>query len=97
MNAQTKIETGKMTSKGQVLIPKALRDEAGLSPNGFYKMRINNDGEIVVGPIGYGAQDAELRRERMITGLKKLRGKYPNPDGLSTDEIMREIRGDWEP
>ena len=32
MNPHTKIDTGRMTSKGQVLIPKAVRDATGLKP-----------------------------------------------------------------
>lgn len=95
MNAQTKIEVGRMTSKGQVLIPKAVRDVIGLAPNDSYKVMVNDQNQAVIAPIGYGPEDAELRRERMIAGLNKLRGT--GQDGRSTDEIMREIRGDWEP
>jgi antitoxin PrlF len=50
MNAQSKIETGRMTSKGQVLIPKAVRDAIGLAPNAPYKVMINDQNQAVIAP-----------------------------------------------
>jgi antitoxin PrlF len=95
MNAQSKIETGRMTSKGQVLIPKAVRDAIGLAPNAPYKVMINDQNQAVIAPIGYGPEDADERVRRMREGLKKLTGM--SKDGRGTDAIMRELRGDWEP
>lgn len=97
MNAPSKIETGTMTSKGQILIPKAMRDAAGLKPGWPYKVSINAGGQIVVAPLGFGPEDAEERVRRMREGLMAIAGKYPNPDGMTTDEYMRELRGDYEP
>lgn len=95
MNAHTKIETGRMTSKGQVLIPKAARDAAGLKPNGTYKITVNDRNQVVIEPLGYGPEDAEERVRRMREGLKLLTGR--SEDGRGTDAIMRDLRGDWEP
>jgi antitoxin PrlF len=95
MNAHSKIDIGKMTSKGQVLIPKAARDAAGLKPNGSYKLAVNDQKQVVIEAIGYGPEDAEERVRRMREGLKKLTGL--SKDGRGTDVIMRELRGDWEP
>ena len=97
MNLPTKIETGTMTSKGQILIPKALREAAGLAPGKPYKVMLDEKGRLTVGPIGYGPEDAEERVRRMREGLLAIAGKYPNPDGQTTDEYMRELRGDYEP
>lgn len=97
MNAPTKIETGTMTSKGQILIPKAMRDAVGLKPGWPYKVTINAEGQVVVAPLGFGPEDAEERVRRMREGLMAIAGKYPNPDGMSTDQYMRELRGDYEP
>ncbi len=97
MNAPTKIETGTMTSKGQVLIPKAMREAAGLVPGRPYKVTVNDAGQVLVEPLGFGPGDAEERMRRMREGLLALAGKYPNPDGLTTDQYMRELRGDYEP
>lgn len=95
MNAQTKIETGRMTSKGQVLLPKAVRDAIGLKPNAPYKVTVNDQNQAVIAPLGYGPEDAEERVRRMREGIAKLRGT--GRSGKSTDEIMKELRGDWEP
>jgi antitoxin PrlF len=95
MNAHTKIETGRMTSKGQVLIPKALRDAIGLAPNAPYKVVVNDQKQAVVSPIGFGPEDAEDRVRRMRAGLKAITGI--SKVGMRTDEYMKLIRGDQEP
>lgn len=95
MNAITKIETGTMTSKGQVLIPKAMRDAAGLVPGRLLRVMQDETGKISLAPIGYGPEDAEERVRIVRAGLAALTGRYR--DGRGTDEIMRELRGDFEP
>ena len=95
MNAPFKPETGRMTSKGQILIPKALRDAVGLKPNQPYKVSINDQNQVVIAAIGYGPEDADARVRRMRAGLAMLSGT--GKSGLTTDEIMRDLRGDWEP
>ncbi len=95
MNAYTKIDTGRMTSKGQVLIPKAVRDATGLKPNAPYKVMINEKNQAVIAPIGYGPDDAEERVRRMREGIAKLRGT--GKLGMGTDAYMKLIRGDFEP
>ena len=95
MNAHAKIETGRMTSTGQVLIPKAVRDAVGLKPNDPYKVKVNDENQVVIERVGFGPDDAEDRRRRVREGLKMLSGA--GKSGKTTDEIMRELRGDWEP
>lgn len=97
MNAEVRIESGTMTSKGQVLIPKAMRDAAGLVPGQPYKVSMNEAGQVIVGPLGFGPDDAEERVRRIREGVQAIAGKYPNPDGMSTDAYMRELRGDYTP
>lgn len=100
MNAHSKIELEtlvNMTSKGQVLIPKALRDQSGLVPNGPVRVGINDRGETVVLPAFDPQREApEQRRKRFRQALKNVRGTL-DLDGMTTDEYMRELRGDWEP
>ncbi|MDB5584589.1 MAG: antidote-toxin recognition MazE family protein [Bradyrhizobium sp.] len=95
MNMPEKIEGGTMTSKGQVLIPKAIRDAVGLVPGKPVTVRLNENGEAVVAPVGMGPEDGLERRRRMREGLLSIAGKYAT--GRTTDEIMRELRGDYEP
>jgi antitoxin PrlF len=100
MNAHSKIELEtlvNMTSKGQVLIPKALRDRNGLVPNGPVRVGLNDRGETVVLPAQAGlAETKEQRKARIRAALESVRGSI-DLGGLTTDEYMREIRGDWEP
>jgi len=95
MNAHSKVETGRMTSKGQVLIPKAVREAIGLHPNKPYKVTVNEHNQAVIAPIGYGPEDADERVRCMREGIARLRGT--SKLGMPTDEYMRLIRGDREP
>jgi len=100
MNAQTKIEHEtlvNMTSKGQVLIPKALRDRNGLVPNGPVRVGLNDRGETVVLPATPAVVETrEQRMARIRAAIQSVRGSI-DLGGLTTDEYMRELRGDWEP
>ena len=98
MTAQVPIEHEtlvNMTSKGQVLIPKAIRDAQGLRP-GPVRVGVNGEGETVVLP-GYDCETPDERAARARAAIEAFRGKYPNPDGMNTDAYMRWLRGDWEP
>lgn len=95
MNAPTNIETGTMTSKGQVLIPKAMRDAAGLVPGQPYKVAVNDDGQVVVTPLGFTHAEGEERARRVRDAIAAIAGKYAT--GQSTDDYMREVRGDYAP
>lgn len=85
-----------MTSKGQVLIPKAMRERAGLIPGQPVCVRTNEQGEISVSRADVRAGETPAQRKtRIRAALEALAGKYAT--GQSTDEIMRELRGDYEP
>ncbi len=87
-----------MTSKGQVLIPKALRDRMGLVPGQAVRVGTNDRGETVILPAAQrAAETPEQRSARVRAALEAIAGKYPNPDGMNTDEYMRWLRGDWQP
>ncbi|WP_298288486.1 AbrB/MazE/SpoVT family DNA-binding domain-containing protein [Novosphingobium sp.] len=101
MNAHSKIEQEtlvNMTSKGQVLIPKALRDRAGLKAGQPVRVGTNDRGETVILPVDASQPETpEQRRDRVLAAIDAIAGKYPTPNGMSTDEYMRDLRGDWEP
>jgi antitoxin PrlF len=72
-----------VTSKGQVTIPKPVREHLGIAPGSQVEFRRAADGSIVI-------QKVEGRREP--SRFAKLVG-IAGP-GPSTDEIMAITRGD---
>lgn len=72
-----------VTSKGQVTIPKAVRDMLGLKPGMKVEFKGGMDGEVIL-------KRADGRRPP--SRFEKYRGFLgPSP---STDEIMKLLRGD---
>ena len=73
----------KVTSKGQVTIPKAVRDFLGIGPGSKVEFRRVADGSVVVVP---------LEKRRPESRFAQLRGQAGA--GMTTDEIMALTRGD---
>jgi AbrB family looped-hinge helix DNA binding protein len=71
----------KLTSKGQVTIPKRMRDHLGLKPGSEIEFTINNQAEIVV----------RTKEKRPKGRFDALVGTLDL--GMTTDEFMRMIRG----
>ncbi len=74
----------RITSKGQVTIPQAIREQAGLHPNCEVQFRLV-DGQVV---LEKAAGQAEQRSEE---ALGRLRAYRPRP-GLSTAAILALYR-----
>lgn len=74
---------GTVTVKGQVTIPKAVRDHLGLKPGSQVRFRRVADGSIVLEPTAKPAQPSRFE------ALRGHAGK-----GMSTDEIMALTRGE---
>ncbi len=72
----------KITSKGQVTIPKRMREHLGLKPGSEIEFTIDNRGEIVL----------RSKVKRPKSQFEALRGTLDL--GMTTDEFMRFIRGD---
>ncbi|WP_187973336.1 AbrB/MazE/SpoVT family DNA-binding domain-containing protein [Aquibium microcysteis] len=72
-----------VTVKGQVTIPKAVRDHLGLKPGSQMRFRRATDGSIVLEAATKTAHAGRFERLRGHAGK-----------GLSTDEIMALTRGD---
>jgi antitoxin PrlF len=95
MNAHSPITEASeinMTSKGQVLIPKALRDRSGLLPGARVRVGLNEQGQVVVIPSETPETD-EDRRARIRAALENAVGSINL--GMSTDEYMDLIRGPY--
>lgn len=75
-----------MTSKGQVTVPKSLRDRLGLRPGAAVEFELRPQGEVVVRPARPGRQ-----RRRRTGRFARLRGTLKT--GMTTDELMRLLRG----
>ncbi|HSA81498.1 MAG TPA: AbrB/MazE/SpoVT family DNA-binding domain-containing protein [Geminicoccaceae bacterium] len=73
----------RVTRKGQVTIPKRVRDYLGLAPGSIVEFDVTPDGRIVL--IN---QDATPKPSR----FEKVRGTATTK--LTTDEIMAMLRGD---
>ena len=73
----------KVTSKGQVTIPKPVRDHLGIVPGSEVEFRMAPDGGIVIERSDGKKQPSRFAKLVGIAG-----------PGLSTDEIMAITRGD---
>jgi antitoxin PrlF len=80
----------RVTSKGQVTIPRDLRVIAGIEPNSEVVFGVEN-GKITIQPKDMKAQnDNKLRLERFLRVLDRLQGT--GDPSLSTDDVMALTR-----
>jgi len=78
----------RITSKGQVTIPKEIRDEFGLLPGTEVEF-VAEEGQVRVRKLKGGS----TRGREIVDRLRKASG---GDIDLSTEEIMRMTRGeDW--
>jgi antitoxin PrlF len=73
----------RVTTKGQVTIPKPIRDRLGIVPGDTVAFELAPDGRIVLVKAG---------QARPVSRFETLRGRAGA--GLSTDEIMALTRGE---
>ncbi len=71
--------------KGQVTIPKPIRDRLGIEPGNAVDFELDEDGRVVM---------FKIRGQQPVSRFAALRG-CAGP-GLSTDEIMALMRGESE-
>jgi AbrB family looped-hinge helix DNA binding protein len=79
--------TTTMTTKGQVTIPKPIRDFLGLAPGSQVEFEYGPDGQVVLRPA-VRAHPKRAGRNRFA----RLRGTGTQK-GMSTDELMNLLRG----
>ena len=72
-----------MTSKGQVTIPKRVRDRLGLKPGSQVEFDLNSDGYVIIRPANDDHPPPNPFAQ--FKGILKT--------GLTTDEMMEITRG----
>jgi AbrB family looped-hinge helix DNA binding protein len=77
--------TTTLTSKGQVTVPKKIRDYLGLRPGSLVGFTLGRAGEVIVKPV------ATPKTPRRKGRFDKLKGTLHT--GKRTDALMRLLRG----
>ncbi len=77
-----------LTAKGQVTIPKKIRDALGLAPGSAVEFDVDQQGRIVIRKAN-GKRHRSIRR---FDHLERVRGRATVK--WRTDELMRLLRGD---
>lgn len=73
----------KVTVKGQVTIPKAVRDRLGIRPGSAVSFEMEADGRVVL---------TKADQKRNSSRFEALRGRASQ--GMTTDQIMALTRGE---
>ena len=68
-----------VAERGQITLPKAVRDALGLTKGTLLKVELDG-GRIIL-------------RKNVDDAISRARGKFRLPAGVTTDDIMRELRG----
>ena len=68
-----------VAERGQITLPKAVRDALGLTKG--TQLRVELEGSRIV------------LRKNVDDALSRLRGRFKLPAGMTTDDVMRELRG----
>jgi len=80
----------RVSTKGQVTIPKEIRDRAGIAPG--TEVEFGGEGELVtLRRAARRTRPGKTRGEKIVDALRGSRTANKN---LSTDEIMKLLRGD---
>jgi antitoxin PrlF len=68
-----------VAERGQITLPKAVRDALGLVKG--TQLKVELDGSRII------------LRKNVDDAISRLRGRFKLPVGVSTDDVMRELRG----
>lgn len=78
----------RITSKGQVTIPQAVRERTGLLPNTDVEFVVDGGGDVRIVKTASGGRPS--RGARAVQRLRESGGRIR----MTTDEIMALTRGD---
>ena len=68
-----------VAERGQITLPKAVRDALGLTKGTQLKVELDG-GRIIL-------------RKNVDDAISRARGRFKLPAGVTTDDVMRELRG----
>jgi antitoxin PrlF len=68
-----------VAERGQITLPKAVRDALGLTKGTQLKVELSGSSIIL--------------RKNVDDALSRLRARFKLPDGMTSDDVMRELRG----
>ena len=80
----------RVSEKGQVTLPKHVRERAGIRPNSEVSIRLEGSRVIVEALDGDEQRTQRERVERFLASLKKLEGT--GDPSVSADDVMRATR-----
>ena len=86
---QTESNTMRLTSKGQVTIPKELRERLALAPGDEVEFRLDADRVVIQRANGKGRPRAA---DEIISSLESM-GRNLDRVPMTTDELMALTRG----
>lgn len=68
-----------VAERGQITLPKAVRDALGLTKG--TQLKVELDGARII------------LRKNVDDAVSRARGRFKLPAGVTTDDVMRELRG----
>ena len=68
-----------VAERGQITLPRAVRDALGLTKG--TQLKVELDGSRII------------LRKSVDDAISRARGKFKLPAGVTTDDVMRELRG----
>ena len=68
-----------VAERGQITLPKAVRDALGLTKG--TQLSVELDGARII------------LRKNVDDAISRARGKFKLPPGVTTDDVMRDLRG----
>lgn len=84
-----------VTVKGQVTLPKAVRDAVGIKPGDRVTVRATPQGQVVIERERCEPDQAAIEAAgRRIDAAVAYARQHRIDDGMTTDEIMRLLRDD---